>query len=152
LADRPSLVVGTKLDLLAPGTPVPPGIELAVSAVSGEGIAVLAERLAAVVARARAEEPPRQAYVVLRPAREPFTVRRDGEAFRVTGSRVERWVAETDLDDPRQVTALQRRLIRAGVERRLAEVGARRGDEVRIGGAAFDFIPGGEGTAEEDGG
>jgi GTP-binding protein len=152
LAERPSLVVGTKLDLLEPGTPVPPGIDLAVSAVSGEGILELAERLATVVAKARAEEPPRQAYVVLRPAREPFTVRRDGDAFRVTGSRVERWVAETNLDDPQQVATLQRRLIRAGVERRLAEVGARRGDEVRIGAAAFEFIPGYEEGTEEVGG
>jgi GTPase len=59
----------------------------------------------------------------------------------VVGPQVERWVAETDLEDPRQVAALQRRLVRAGVERRLAEAGARRGDEVVIGGRTFEFIP-----------
>ena len=45
------------------------------------------------------------------------------------------------MDDPRQVTDLQRRLVRAGVERRLAEAGARRGDEVVIGDTTFSFIP-----------
>ena len=98
-------------------------------------------RLSEVVAATKAEEPERRAFVVLRPARQPFTVRREDDAFRVSGSRVERWVAETDLEDPRQVTELQRRLIRAGVERVLEETGARRGDEVRIG-ARPSTIPG----------
>src|SRR6266536_1933802 len=77
----------------------------------------------------------------IRPAREPFVVRREGDRFRVSGPRVERWVAEVDMDDEAQVAALQRRLIRAGVERRLAEAGARRGDEVVIGRAEFEFVP-----------
>jgi GTP-binding protein len=68
-------------------------------------------------------------------------VRRDGERFVVAGRNVERWVAETDMDDARRVVELQRRLVRAGVERRLAELGARRGDEVTIGGQVFEFIP-----------
>ena len=36
---------------------------------------------------------------------------------------------------------LQRRLVKAGVERRLAAEGARRGDEVAIGATSFAFIP-----------
>jgi GTPase len=87
-------------------------------------------------------------------------VRREGDIFRVSGPRVERWVAEVDVDDPRQVADLQRRLVRAGVERRLAEAGARRGDEVIIGDRAFEFIPedtwsdrdAPPGKASEDGG
>jgi GTPase len=96
------------------------------------------------VAEAVAREPVRSPYVVIRPARETFVVRREGERYRVAGQRVERWVSEVDLDDPRQVTELQRRLVRAGVERRLAEAGAKRGDEVVIAGRAFEFIPEGE--------
>ena len=65
----------------------------------------------------------------------------EGDRFRVSGPRVERWVAEVDMDDESQVAALQRRLIRAGVERRLTEAGARRGDEVVIGRAEFEFVP-----------
>ena len=59
----------------------------------------------------------------------------------MSGPRVERWVAEADLEDPKQVAELQRRLVKAGVERRLAEAGARRGDEVLIGHSTFEFIP-----------
>ena len=78
------------------------------------------------------------------PSRDPA----EAEGFRVSGSRVERWVAETDMDDEVQVEALQRRLISAGVERRLAEAGARRGDEVAIGRATFEFDPEGGGRPE----
>jgi GTPase len=94
------------------------------------------------VSHARAtSDVPRRADVVLRPARPAFTVRREGERFVVIGRNVERWVTETDMDDARRVVELQRRLVKAGVERRLAELGARRGDEVTIAGRVFEFIP-----------
>ncbi|HEV8421269.1 MAG TPA: Obg family GTPase CgtA, partial [Actinomycetota bacterium] len=142
LSERRSIAVGTKADLLQQGErSLPSGIDLAVSGVTGEGVEELASRIAEEVAAARAEEPVRSSYLVLRPGREPFVIRREGEHYVVVGPKVERWVAETDLEDPRQVAALQRRLVRAGVERRLAEAGARRGDEVVIGGRAFEFIP-----------
>jgi GTP-binding protein len=142
LAGRRSLAVGTKADLLPdPLAPPPPGIDLAVSGVTGQGIEALVARIGELVEAARAEEPPRAPYVVVRPAREPFTVRREGERFRVEGPSVERWVAETDFEDPGEVVELQRRLARAGVERRLQEAGARQGDEVVIGDRAFEFLP-----------
>jgi len=140
LVSRASLAVGSKVDLLTEPA-LPEGIDLAVSGLTGAGVEELRARLVDHVRAAKEAEPERSSYVVLRPGREPFTVTREGRAFRVSGPRVERWVAETDLDDPRTVTELQRRLIRAGVERRLGQVGARRGDEVRIGGSAFEFIP-----------
>jgi len=142
LGRRRWLGVGTKLDLV-PGFPAgrPPGVDLVVSAVTGEGLGALRDRLEAEVARARAEEPPRSPFVVMRPGRDPFVVRKEGSGYRVSGPRVERWVEETDLEDPRQVRELQKRLLRAGVERRLAEAGARRGEEVLIGGTAFEFVP-----------
>ena len=142
LAERRSLAVGTKLDLLAPRpSEPPPGVDLMVSGLTGEGIEQLEERLGEEVRRARQEEPPRASQVVIRPARETFAVKREGDRFVVTGPRVERWVAEVDIEDARQVSELQRRLIRAGVERRLAESGARKGDEVVIGGVTFEFFP-----------
>jgi GTP-binding protein len=140
LARRPSLVVGTKADL--PASAPPPSVDLAVSGVTGAGIEELEARLDRMVAEARAAAPPPEAYVVVRPAREAFSVARMGPGrYRVSGSRVERWVAEVDMDDDRQVVDLQRRLIRAGVERRLSAAGARPGDEVVIGAVAFEFVP-----------
>jgi GTP-binding protein len=155
LAARPSLVVGTKVDLIDDRSTLMASVDVAVSGVTGEGIDDLDRRLRALVADAITHEPERVPFVVIRPAREPFTVRREGDRFRVSGQRVERWVAEADLDDPRQVVDLQRRLVRAGVERRLQEAGARRGDEVLIGNHAFEFIPegpaGGDAAGDRDG-
>jgi GTPase len=148
LASRPSVVAATKVDLLdeaerarRAGTLDATGEVIEVSGLTGEGVDRLAARLGELARAAAAAEPERTPFVVLRPGREPFTVRREGERFRVVGRSVERWVADTDLEDPRAVAALQDRLVKAGVERRLAEEGARRGDEVVIAGRAFEFIP-----------
>jgi GTPase len=146
MAARPSLVVGTKLDLafgVDPQAMLGSGA-IAVSAVTGEGLNRLRERLAALAREAAAVAEERSAYVVLRPARPRFGVKREGERFRVIGRDVERWVSETDLEDPVKLERLQRRLVKEGVERELASAGARRGDEVVIGDVAFEFIPEGQ--------
>lgn len=151
LALRPSIVAGTKTDL-APGSD-PAALlgagAIGVSAVTGDGLDRLRERLRGLVEEAAAAAEDRGAYVVLRPARPRFTVRREGERFRVIGRGVERLVAEADLEDPQRLARLQRRLVKEGVERELAAAGARRGDEVVIGSIAFEFLPGegiGDGT------
>lgn len=144
LAERPQLLVGTKADLVEDARAVGSALgseALTVSAVTGEGVDALAERLRAVARSAGATAEERQPVVVLRPARPPFVVRREGDRFRVVGRGVERWVAETDFDDPARVERLQRRLAKEGVERQLAMAGARRGDEVVIGDRAFEFLP-----------
>jgi GTP-binding protein len=142
LAERPSVVVATKADLVEEPAEAARRLGgLAVSAVSGEGLADLEERLDRLAARAAADEAPRAPYVVLRPGRPRFTVTREDDGWRVAGRNVERWVRETDLDDERDVARLQRRLIEEGVERQLAKAGARRGDEVRISDRAFEFLP-----------
>ena len=146
LAARPAVVVGAKADLVEDpaGRAASLGqAALAVSAITGEGMDDLRGRLAGLVSEA--EVPERKPFVVLRPARPPFVVTRERDGvFRVAGRNVERWVGDTDMDDPQQVESLQRRLVKAGVERKLAAAGARRGDEVLISGTAFEFIPEGE--------
>jgi GTP-binding protein len=148
LAERPMVLAATKADLVEPEVrdrwltalaPIAPTVS--VSGVTGEGVEELRERLASTAREAVEAEPERAPLVVLRPGRERFTVRREGERFRVIGRHVERWVAETDFEDPAQVVSLQNRLRREGVERRLAAAGARRGDEVVIGDRAFEFFP-----------
>ena len=148
LAERPMVAAASKVDLVDDATRERWVAELerigptvAVSGVTGEGVEELRERLAAVAADAAESEPDRVPVVVLRPGRERFTVRREGERFRVVGRQVERWVAETDFDDPAEIVSLQNRLRREGVERQLATAGAARGDEVIIGDRAFEFFP-----------
>jgi len=152
LLARPCLVVGTKTDL-APGVD-PQALlgagTIGVSAVTGEGVEALRARLADLATRAAEVGEERRPYVVLRPARPRFTVTREGDRFRVVGRGVERLVTESDLEDPRALARLQRRLVKEGVERELAAAGARRGDEVVIGSVAFEFLPGeeiGDGSA-----
>jgi len=146
MAARPSLVVGAKRDLapdVDPQTVLGSGA-IAVSAITGDGLDRLRERLAALAREAAAVAEERSAYVVLRPARPRFVVKREGERFRVIGRDVERWVSETDIEDPVKLERLQRRLVKEGVERELASAGARRGDEVVIGDVPFEFIPEGQ--------
>jgi GTP-binding protein len=152
LVSRPALVVGTKTDLAPDADPqsLLGAGAIGVSAVTGDGVERLRERLSALAAEAAAVEEERRSYVVLRPARPRFTVTREGERFRVVGRGVERWVADANLDDPKHLARLQRRLVKEGVERQLEAAGARRGDEVVIGVVAFEFRPGeeiGDGTA-----
>ncbi|HEU4831073.1 MAG TPA: GTPase ObgE, partial [Actinomycetota bacterium] len=116
LASKPGLVVGTKLDL-APDVDVQSilgGGAIAVSAVTGERLDALRERIASLARDAAEAGEERTAYVVLRPARPRFVVKREGERFRVIGRGVERWVTETDLEDPEKLQRLQRRLVKEG--------------------------------------
>jgi GTP-binding protein len=139
LAGLQSVVVVTKADLVDEPPPVHPQ-QIVTSAETGEGLEALAARLAVLVASA--PERKTESRVVLRPAREQFTVHRVAERrFRVEGRTVERWVRDADLEDPRQVVDLQTRLRKAGVEKRLADEGARKGDEVLIAGKPFEFFP-----------
>lgn len=57
----------------------------------------------------------------------------------VLGKGFERLVAMTDLNNEYAVSRLQRTLERAGVHRKLRELGCRDGETVRIGKAEFDF-------------
>jgi GTP-binding protein len=146
LASRPTVVVGTKADLVDdPARRLDPDAAV-VSGVTGEGVEALADQLGDLSRRTAEAAEERRPYVVLRPARPRFVIRREGERFRVVGRNVERWVADADLDDPRSVVRLQKRLIQEGVERELAAMGARRGDEVVIGDRTFEYVP-----ADEEG-
>ncbi|MEX2275145.1 MAG: GTPase ObgE [Actinomycetota bacterium] len=144
LAERPVVVVGSKADLVDEPVEAADVLDpsaLAVSAVRGDGVGQLNDRLELLLRATTDAAHQRQPYIVLRPARARFQVKREGARFRVTGPRVERWVADTDLDDAREVVGLQKRLQREGVEHKLSELGARRGDEVVIGAQSFEFYP-----------
>jgi GTP-binding protein len=145
LGERPAIVVGTKTDLVedaAEAAQALPADALLVSAMTGEGINELLARLELLAKDAEEQEAPRTPHVVLRPGRPRFTISRDdGGRWHVAGRSVERWVTDTDLDDEDETAALGRRLKREGVERTLASMGARHGDEVVILGRVFEFLP-----------
>ena len=145
LARRRGIVVGTKADLVDDATERARALDadaLAVSAMTGDGVDELSDRLGDMARLAGEEQPERQPFVVLRPGRARFEVAQlDGGRWRVTGRAVERWVMEADLDDERDVERLQRRLRKEGVDRQLTALGARAGDDVEIRGRVFEFVP-----------
>ncbi|HMF03201.1 MAG TPA: GTPase ObgE [Acidimicrobiia bacterium] len=138
LLDRPRLVVGSKSDVALHDFD-----GLRVSAVTHEGLDELTGTLGAMVADARAAEPEREPFVVLRPVEEGFSVARDDDgAWRVTGKTAERVVAMADLTNEEAVAYVQDRFRRMGVERALARAGAREGDTVRVGPVELEYIEG----------
>jgi GTP-binding protein len=154
LSARPRVLVGNKCDM--PGTGEPSGRlaawaseadvpYFAVSAVTGEGVDAMtrsvAEEVHALREAAIASEPTFERVWThpRRPDRE-FTVRNlGGDVFEVMGRSIERMVIMTEMDNEEAVAFLQKRLVKAGVERALVEAGARDGDEIRIAGRAFAF-------------
>ncbi|MDO5709703.1 MAG: GTPase ObgE, partial [Coriobacteriales bacterium] len=164
LAVRPQIVVANKCDM--------PGTEdavarlkeraqadghafFAVSAVTGMGLDQLVSHTAAEVGRLRAElaaaEPTEDRSVTYERDRQrrdrAITITRDPSgAWRVTGGAIERMVVQTDWENDEAVSYLQHRFDRIGLDDKLAEHGAKPGDEVRILGFEFTY----EGENEDE--
>ena len=153
LADRPQLVVLSKVDLLdreeLPDAIAAAGAELACSSATGEGIDALRDtlfsRLPAGEVRDRpVAEPELADYLVYRPAppaRRRFRILRDAGTLRVAGRDLERRADDLDPDDGNAVAALADELERLGVEPALRAAGARPGDDILVGAHRFTFRP-----------
>lgn len=154
LADRPTVLVGNKIDI--PGTQEASerlaayALEheipyFAVSAVTGEGMDPLVLRLGDMVREARlaaieAVQGEHEAhYIHKRADRREFQVVRENEGWRVLGRNIERMVIMTERDNDEALAFLQKRLVKSGVEKVLEEAGARDGDEIYIAGETFIF-------------
>jgi GTPase len=152
LTERPAVVGGNKIDLPEARARIEEvrdaasteGLEfVAVSARTGEGADELATVLSRVVELSRAAEPeePSHELIRIRPKDERIHVEGEDGAWRVRNPRAQQLVRRLDLDNAEAVAYLQEQLAAIGVERALEAAGARSGDEVRIGEAAFDFTP-----------
>jgi GTP-binding protein len=162
LAERPRVVVGNKADVAgteeasarvraraeADGAPY-----FEVSAVTGAGLDSMVRAVAERVFELRSaavHEGAVYARVWQHEAAgndKAFTVTNlGGHVFEVRGKGVERMVIMTEWNNEEAIAFLQKRLVKAGVEKALAEAGALDGDEIRIAGKAFYF----EGALERD--
>jgi GTP-binding protein len=160
LEDRPRVVALNKVDVpdgqdLA--DLVRPGLEergyqvFEVSAIAHKGLRELSFALAGIVAEARAAKPVDESTrIVIRPKAVDdagFSVVYDEaeDLYRVTGSKPERWVKQTDFNNDEAVGYLADRLNRLGIEDALMKQGAREGDTVVIGATenavVFDWEP-----------
>lgn len=140
LASRPRLVVIGKGDL-PEADEAAKEIDgaLVVSSVTRDGITDFLHAVADLVEQARRAAPDRPGYVLHRPARRGFTVRREGDTWLVEGVAAERAIAFADLTHPEAADLAARRLSRLGVDQALAEAGAEEGDDVRIGDLVFEY-------------
>ncbi|HLI72751.1 MAG TPA: GTPase ObgE [Acidimicrobiales bacterium] len=145
LLDRPRLLVGSKTDIgMTEGDVTDAaGLDLRISAVTGTGVGELVNRLASLVASARAaEEEPAASIVIHRPLGEEVEVTRAADgSFVVAGRAALRAVALSDLTDDEALDYVQQRLRRLGVERALVRAGVRDGDLVHLGPLTFTYRP-----------
>jgi GTP-binding protein len=164
LDDRPRMVALNKIDvpearelaeLVRPALEARGWAVVAVSAATHEGLRELTFTMAEIVSAARAAVSPAEpTRIVLRPRAVDdagFTVTREGDRFRVRGTKPERWVRQTDFANDEAVGYLGDRLARLGVEQALFKAGAMPGAEVVIGGedaVVFDWEPTVEAGAE----
>ncbi|MBO4352944.1 MAG: GTPase ObgE [Eggerthellaceae bacterium] len=120
-----------------------------ISALTGEGVEQLKAAIATKVhdlreaARVKAESQAQydQVWEHKREMRESrFTITQlDEGVFRVSGTRIERMVVQTDWENEEAIAFLQHRLRKLGVDSALEAAGAVDGDEIQILGRAFDF-------------
>jgi GTP-binding protein len=163
LSSLPRVLALSKGDLVEPGTRATArkqweqrlGSEVPVivtSSVTGEGLDELVSILLGLLPyepgdeAAGGVEPPADellAHRVFRPAADrAWTVQRVGErSFRVSGRGIDRLVARYDLGNEDALAHLERRLRGIGVIEALQNHGFEAGDEVEIGGIAFDLDP-----------
>jgi len=146
LADRPQLIVLSKIDLIEPADRAAliaaAGAETACSSATGEGIQELVVELFRRVPEADPAETEQPAaeeladYLVYRPRpaeRRAFRVLRDDGTLRLAGRAIEALAAELDPDDPRDAARLGAELERLNVEPALRNAGAKPGDDVLVG-------------------
>jgi GTP-binding protein len=141
MLDRPSLVIGTKADVLRPEDwSEDLDIDLAISSVTGENIQAMLWTLLDLINLAEESADEYDRFVIHRPMSHTVTVvREDDGGYRVIGRAVERAVALSDLTDWDAVNYARDKLDSLGVDRALRQAGIRDGDEVRIGTFVFDY-------------
>jgi len=166
LSDRPRIVALNKVDLpdgKAMADMVEPilrerGYEVyQISAAARIGLEPLLYAMSKLVQEYRTRQiQEEKARIVLRPtpiddAGFKVSANEDG-SFTVVGARPERWVHQTNFSNAEAVGYLADRLASLGVEKELFKLGAKQGDEVRIGigddAVVFDWEPTIEAGAE----
>ncbi len=143
LLERPRLVVGTKIDNPDAELWEDEWTGLRISSHTHVGLDDVLNKLAELVAGARAEAEAAAAgggFVVHRLVPEGFHImREDDGTFVVVGREAERAVALNDITEVTALHYVQQRLARLGIDKALHKAGARQGDPVRIGKLEFEY-------------
>ncbi|VAW05867.1 GTP-binding protein Obg [hydrothermal vent metagenome] len=151
LAARERIVVVSKAELLDHDAFDVLGLDddvRRISAMTGEGVDELMYAIADLVEEVDLDTPQREGFILHRPLRADFTIRRDGDEWVVEGIAAVRAVNLSDLTDPDAAEFVAKRLAGSGIVDGLIEAGAEPGDDVRIGSIVFTFDP--DSIGEED--
>lgn len=114
-----------------------------ISAVTGEGVPALLERVWAVAERLRREEQerPAESEIADYTYEAPYTIEREDEGFRIEGRSVLRAVSMTDFENEEAVVHLQHKLRRMGLFKALKRMGAKPGQSIYIGDTELEYRP-----------
>lgn len=149
LEKKPQLVVLNKMDLpdaiawepileeeiLKAGYPF-----CSVSAVSGLGLREMIYRVKQLLDEAVIPEPVMEEQVVFRPPEdESFSIEREGDAWRLSGQKIERIAAMTYFEFDDTLVRFQHILERMGISQALEEMGVQEGDIVIIGDQELEW-------------
>jgi GTP-binding protein len=144
LATMPRVIAVSKSDVRHEGNFDDLELEvdaLEFSGLTGEGIDELMYRIADLVETVENSTSEREGFILHRPLRDDFTVRRDGPEWVVEGLAATRAINLSDLTDPDAADFVSQRLERSGIVEGLRDAGAVSGDDVRIGSIVFTFEP-----------
>ena len=117
---------------------------LSISAVTGEGLNPLMEKVWALLARVKKEGLLAEAVPepTLFQAKSRFSIQKEGQSFHVTGGEIKKWVAMTNFGSQDALERFQKILTRMGVVKELKRQGAREGDVVYFDGREMIFESG----------
>ena len=141
LLERPSVIVGTKIDSASPEA-MATWPHLAMSSITTENVRQVVNALAQAVSEARLTEPVHEATIIMRPEPEHSWVEKLAEnEYRVHGRAAERAVALNDVTTPEALNYIDDRLAKLGVPKLLTRAGVVEGDVVWIAEFSFEFTP-----------
>lgn len=149
LEERPQLVVLNKMDLpdaIAWEPILREEIEKAgylfcsISAVTGQGVRQMLYRVKKMLDEAPLPEPAVPAEIVITvDEEEPFTIKREGDGWRVRGRQIERIASMTYFEFDTTLLHFQTVLERMGISAALTEAGVQIGDTVHIGDEVLEW-------------
>lgn len=148
LARRPRIIAANKMDIAGAQAnleklrqALPEDEIFPISAVTGLGLDTLLHRLYELVETWPVQEPVNITRVIHQyREEEPFTIKVVDGVFEVSGERLEKLVAMTDLNNDQALERFQHIIDRMGLEEALRQRGIRPGDLVRIKDFEFEYM------------
>lgn len=148
LINKPNIVIASKMDLpsskdnLTKFKAKYPNLEIyPISSVYNEGLDNLINRLGQLVKESenKPEEQPKEIKIYKYEEEEPFKITKENNLWILSGDKIEELFKMTRFTEEESVIHFAYKLKKMGVDDKLEELGAKRGDEVKILDYIFNF-------------